>query len=452
MHEFTVEIVSDNAARVTGTGDELVATAGKTIQDSIYEYSQQRAADAGAPVEVAVHRAGRRTQVTVSPDGTASRSAPTGPIPTTADQGEDPSNPDAVAAEPVSITLDPLGHTGHTGHTGHPAPDGAGQESAPHPAPAARRQKVSVLAAPGIVPKATEPARTGMRGRLNAVLGLGLSPKPSSAEMRLRAAAATITGPILDFSTITVANIKGGVGNTPIAVGLAQTLATHRGGATVVCADLAESGGSLADRVCVPPAEGQNIFGLLAAAQADPGHLRRSVLGRHLTRQPSGEDIIAGHKDLTAAQHAGLGGDDAAALATILARHREILVADTGNNPLAGSWQWAVSQADALVVPVPLRRDAATAAHRMLLDLAAAHPGRPDRTVVIITDGPGDTPMVESDAVDAFIALGVQVLRMPYEPLFAGGERILPSHLRHTTTDSLTVIAATIVDLITKPE
>ncbi|QYB00043.1 ParA family protein (plasmid) [Rhodococcus sp. USK10] len=446
MHEFTVEIVSDNAARVTGTGDELVATAGKTIQDSIYEYSQQRAVDAGAPVEVAVHRAGRRTQVTVSPDGTASRSAPTGPIPTTADQGEDPSNPDPVAAEPVSITLDPLGYTRHQ------AADGAGPESAPHPAPPSRRQKVSVLAAPGIVPEATEPARTGMRGRLNAVLGLGLSPKPSSAEMRLRAAAATITGPIPDFSTITVANIKGGVGNTPIAVGLAQTLATHRGGATVVCADLAESGGSLADRVCVPPTDGQNIFGLLAAAQADTGHLRPSVLGRHLTRQPSGEDIIAGHKDLTAAQHAGLGGDDAAALATILARHREILVADTGNNPLAGSWQWAVSQADALVVPVPLRRDAATAAHRMLLDLATTHPGRLDRTVVIITDGPGDTPMVESDAVDAFIALGVQVLRMPYEPLFAGGERILPSHLRHTTTDSLTVIAATIVDLITKPE
>ncbi|QSE86320.1 MULTISPECIES: nucleotide-binding protein [Rhodococcus] len=444
MHEFTVEIVSDRVARVAGTGDELVAPVGKSIQDSIYEYSQKVAVDAGAPVEVAVHRSGRCTQVTVAPDGTASRSAPTGPIPTSADRGEEPANADMIAEEPVSLTSDALGDTAH------PAPDDAGQGSAPHPAHDARRQPVSVLAAPGIIPGATEPARTGIRGRLNAVLGLSLSPKPSSTEMRLRVAAATIAGPIPDFSTITVANTKGGVGKTPIAVGLAQTLATHRGGATVVCADLAESGGSLADRVSVPPPDEQNIFGLLAADQAATGHLRPSALGRHLTRQPSGEDIVAGHHDLTATQHVGLSGDDAAALASILAHHREILVADTGNNPLAGSWQWAVSEADALVVPVPLRRDAATTAHRMLLDLATTHPGRLDRTVVIITDGPGDTPMVESDTVDAFIALGVQVLRMPYEPLFAGGERIVPHHLRRTTAGSLTVITATVVDLITK--
>ncbi|MFD6058245.1 nucleotide-binding protein [Rhodococcus wratislaviensis] len=444
MHEFTVEILTDNVARVTGTGDELVAPAGKTIQDSIYEYSQQRAVDAGEPVEVAVHRSGRCTQVTVAPDGTASRSAPTGPIPTAAvDRGEEPANADRATQEPVSLTLDALGRTAYQ------ARDDTGQGSAPHPARAVRRQPVSVLAAPGIVPGATEPAHTGMRGRLNAVLGLSLSPKPSSAEMRLRAAAATITGPIPDFSTITVANTKGGVGKTPIAVGLAQTLATHRGGASVVCADLAESGGSLADRVCIPPADGQNIFGLLTADLAATGHLRPSVLGRHLTRQPSGEDIVAGHHGTTA-QDEGLDRDGAAALASILAHHREILVADTGNNPLSGSWQWAVTQADALVVPVPLRRDAATPAHRMLLDLSTSHRVRLDRTVVIITDGPGDNPMVECDTVDAFIALGVQVLRMPYEPLFAGGERIVPHHLRRTTTDSLTVIAATVVDLITR--
>jgi len=440
MHEFTIEIVSDTAARVTGTGDELVAPAGKTIQDSIYEYSQKRAVDAGAPVEVAVHRSGRCTQVTVSPDGTATRSAPTGPIPSTDHDGE-LDNAAPVAQEPVSITMDALGHTGH------PAPDQAEKESGRHPTPV-RRQAVSILAAPGINPGAAEPAHTGMRGRLNAALGLRLTPKRQSAEMRLRAAAATITGRVPDFATVTVANIKGGVGKTPIAVGVAQTLATHRGGASVVCADLAESAGSLADRVPVPPADGQHVFGLLAADQAATGHLRPSVLGRHLTRQPSGEDVLVGHHD-TAAQRAGLGREDAAALASILAHHREILVADTGNNPLAGSWQWAVSQADALVVPVPLRRDAATTAHRMLLDLSTSHSGRLDRTVVIITDGPGDSPMVESDTVDAFIALGVQVLRMPYEPLFAGGERIVPSRLRRTTTDSLTVIAATVVDLIT---
>ncbi len=166
MHEFTIEIVSDRVARVAGTGDELVAPVGKSIQDSIYEYSQKRAVDAGAPVEVAVHRSGRCTQVTVAPDGTASRSAPTGPpIPTSADQGEEPANADMIAEEPVSITLDALGDTAHS------APDDAGQGSAPHPEYDARRQPVSVLAAPGIIPGATEPARTGIRGATQRRLG-----------------------------------------------------------------------------------------------------------------------------------------------------------------------------------------------------------------------------------------------------------------------------------------
>jgi hypothetical protein len=135
MHEFTIEIVSDRVARVAGTGDELVAPVGKSIQDSIYEYSQKRAVDAGAPVEVAVHRSGRCTQVTVAPDGTASRSAPTGPIPTSADQGEEPANADMIAEEPVSITLDALGDTAHSA----PMTPGRGVRPTPNTMLAANR-------------------------------------------------------------------------------------------------------------------------------------------------------------------------------------------------------------------------------------------------------------------------------------------------------------------------
>ncbi|GAA3133985.1 hypothetical protein GCM10020255_008510 [Rhodococcus baikonurensis] len=57
--------------------------------------------------------------------------------------------------------------------------------------------------------------------------------------------------------------------------------------------------------------------------------------------------------------------------------------------------------------------------------------------------------MVETEAVDAFVELGVRaVLRMPFEPLFASGERIAANQLRRNTTDALTVLAATIIGLI----
>ena len=134
-----------------------------------------------------------------------------------------------------------------------------------------------------------------------------------------------------------------------------------------------------------------------------------------------------------------------------MSQHREILIADTGNNRLAGSWHWATSHADVLLVPVPLRRDAAAAAHRMLLDLAGtAGPAMVARTIVVITDGPGDAPMVEIHAVEAFLDAGVHsVARMPFEPLFASGERISRSKLRRSTTESLTVVASAVIDLIT---
>ncbi|WP_240952144.1 hypothetical protein [Rhodococcus sp. IC4_135] len=53
---------------------------------------------------------------------------------------------------------------------------------------------------------------------------------------------------------MTIANPTGGVGETPLAVGLNAIIAEHRGAATTVCVDVADVGGSLADRVSIHPA------------------------------------------------------------------------------------------------------------------------------------------------------------------------------------------------------
>lgn len=97
---------------------------------------------------------------------------------------------------------------------------------------------------------------------------------------------------------------------------------------------------------------------------------------------------------------------------------------------------------------MPLRRDAAAAAHRTLAVMAAVRPEVLARTVVVITAGPGDAPGVETEAVEAFCALGVAVCRMPFEPLFASGERITLNRLRRQTTEALTVLAATVWELM----
>jgi len=168
-----------------------------------------------------------------------------------------------------------------------------------------------------------------------------------------------------------------------------------------------------------------------------------------MTRQPSGEDIIAGRRgDATNV----LDENHAAHLAAIVAQHRDILVADTGNNPLAGTWKWAVATADAVVVPVPLRWDAADAAEEMITELAATATDVLARTIVVITAGPGDAPMAEQATVESLRDLGVPlVARMPFEPLFASGERLALSRLHPQTRAALTRLAEEVVKTITGP-
>ncbi|AKE01177.1 chromosome partitioning protein ParA (plasmid) [Rhodococcus erythropolis] len=435
---LAVEVTSETTARVSGgsgtTDVELAAGNENALFHAIEEFAKTEAADSGESVEVSVSGFGATTRLTVTPEGHVAVSGPPpAPVAVPTPTVDEPVTVCATAVNPprpLAPTQDQHSDTPHVRH-----------------ADAEQRPTTSLLAAPQITSGSNKPARRGIRGRLNAVLNLRLAPKAGSAEMRHRTAVAAITGPIPDFSVITLANPKGGVGKTPLAAGLAAVIAEHRGAGTLACADLAEIGGSLADRVAVPPRQGQDVSALLTAAATARGSIRPSTLSRYLVRQPSGEDIIAGNQTNTAA---ALEYDDGTSLADVLAQHREILIADTGNSSLAGSWQWATAAANVLVVPVPLRRDAAAAAHRMLLDIiATAGPHVLAHAVVVITDGPGDAPMVETEAVDAFIELGVRaVLRMPFEPLFASGERIVANQLRRNTTDAMTVLAATVIGLI----
>ncbi|BAH47040.1 ParA family protein [Rhodococcus sp. NPDC019627] len=447
-----VEITSATTARATLADADvppmnLESNESKTLSTVVHEFLHKMAQTQGADVEV-VYRTGKDTRfLTVGPDGKTEERAPSMPLPTVTQTAPEP-----VAAEPVStppggpvvVAAEQIAYEAAPPPFGVSTPSLVGQRPAePITGPITGPLDVlPQLSAPRANPAVSDPARLGVRGRLNAMLGLKLAPKKDSLEMRLRDSQTTIARPLPEDAVITFANLKGGVGKTPMSISLAETLAEHRGPATVTCMDLGEVGGSFADRVAVPPATGKDVVGLLAAVDPAATDVRPSTLARYLTRQPSGSDIIAGRDGADSP----LSYDDAAALGAILGRHRDVLVADTGNSSHDGSWRWAITAAHAVILPVPLRRDAAAAAQRTLATIAAVRPDVLARTVVVITAGPGDVPMVETEVVNALPAL--RVCRMPFEPLFASGERIALSQLRRETQDALTVLAATVVDLM----
>ena len=476
----TVEIEATSAttarARLTGADVppmELVATEAKNLAAVVHEFVRTIAAEQQSAVEV-VYRTGKDTRfLTVGPDGKPTPSAPSVPIPVVAEPAAAVTEPAPVAvtepvpvaaervcaapAGPVVVSADPIAYSAPAQHSPAPSPASAQPVSVPMATPARTRPAepvtgpiggtfgaLSALSAPEANPAAHEPARTGLRGRLNAMLGMKLAPKADSLEMRLRAARSTIARPLPEGAVVAFANVKGGVGKTPMSIGLAETLGEYRGPATAVCMDLGEIGGSFADRIAVPPAAGQDVVSLLTDLGGSARDVRPSTLTRYLTRQPCGSYVVAGPTGTATP----LSYDDAATVAAILGRHYEVLLADTGNSSHSGSWQWAITAAQAVVVPVPLRRDSAVAAQRTLAAISAVRPDVLTRTVVVITDGPGDAPMVETEAVEAFSALGVPVCRMPFEPLFASGERITLTGLRRETRGALTVLAATVVDLM----
>lgn len=434
---------------------ELAATEHKALAAVVHEFVRAVAVEQQAAVDV-VYRTGKDTRfLTVGPDGKLTENAPSVPIPVVAPESV------PVAAEPVSpapvgpvvVAAEPITYEEPTAPVQAPAEP----IRTPAPVPVSTRPvepftgpitaslgALPALSAPRANPAASRPATGGVRGRINAMLGLKLAPKADSREMRLRDAQTALAQPVPDGTVVTFANVKGGVGKTPMAIALAETLGEYRGPATATCMDLGEIGGSFADRVAIPPAAGQDVVTLLADLAPTAHQVRASTLTRYLTRQPCGSYVVAGQ----AGAAAPLSYEDAAVLGAILERHYDLLLADTGNSSHSGSWRWAISAAHAVVVPVPLRRDAAVAAQRTLAAICAVRPDVLSRTVVVITDGPGDAPLVETEAVEAFTALGAVVCRMPFEPLFASGERIVWAQLRRETRDALTVLAATVVTRI----
>ncbi|ATL67375.1 MinD/ParA family ATP-binding protein [Nocardia terpenica] len=303
---------------------------------------------------------------------------------------------------------------------------------------AVREARLAMLRypAPGVE---TDPARWGWRGRLNSV-GLRVRPRRGSAEVMYRRAVERIRQPWAGTPLVVVANPKGGAGVTPAVVMLSALFARHRGG-HVVAWDANEVCGTLVQRAasCAGSCTVWDVLGHareLCSANADA-----SALARFLHRQPTLDEVLASDQDPGGS--ACVGAEECAAIWAVLRRHRALVVADTGNNDRAPGFRWAIENATQLVVPVIGRRDAVVAALRLLDGVADNGREELAAAAVIVLATAGDCRM----AAEALTTAGVQpAVQVPFDPVLAGGERIVVSRLTTATVSAWTEVAATVAD------
>ncbi|MQY28913.1 MinD/ParA family ATP-binding protein [Nocardia aurantia] len=303
----------------------------------------------------------------------------------------------------------------------------------------AREARLALLTAdaPGA---AAEAAEWGWRGRINMLFGAQLLPRPNGPETAFRQAVERIRQPLPGTPMIVVANPKGGSGVTPTAIMLSALLGRYRGG-NVVAWDAHESTGTLAARAAAEhgPATVWDVLGQarkLCSTNADA-----SALARFLHRQPSLDEVLASDQDPGGS--AMIGRDECAAVLAVLRRHRSVIVVDTGNNPRAAGFRWAIEHATALVVPVTDRRDVIVGALRLLDGVAdTGHDELATSAVVVAARDP-----LPGRSVEALSAAGVRrVATVPWDPALASGERIVLSRLPTATVRAWTHAAADVTD------
>ncbi|WP_068273878.1 MinD/ParA family ATP-binding protein [Aldersonia kunmingensis] len=357
------------------------------------------------------------------------------------------------AEEPVNLILQGRPRTPAPVNPTDTEPDGVAEgsvapvtgaasepETVPDPEPALAPDPAPILLADPPGPE-HDPARWGIRGELNRLLGAWgrLKPRPPEVEHRLaeQAAQAHWAGTQL----VMVANPKGGAGKTPATLMLTSTFALLRGGG-VVGWDNNETRGTLALRAAAAPTD-STVWDLMAhAPQLATGSAAQ--IAAFLRRQPTREHILA--SDDSPEHMDQIGWDECADIYRVLARHYPLIVADTGNNERAGNWRWTAHRADLLVIPLQYREDTARIVGGML-DRLAGHglDALVANAIVVASTPPDGTSPGIRDTVRALLEhKGITaILEVPHDPMLAGrAGRIVYDRLTPATRRAWTQVAA----------
>lgn len=216
--------------------------------------------------------------------------------------------------------------------------------------------------------------------------------------------------------TIMVANPKGGAGKTPTSLLLAGEIGEARGGGVVVW-DNNELRGNARDRSYSP--HRRNVADLLAEADVlDRPEARFVDLSVFLSHQTPGKYHVLS-SDQSAEQP--MDEEKFRRVHRILSRFFAVIIVDTGNNEKASNWLAALNVADSLVVPAKWRHDSILGANRMLESLAGQHHQLLSRTLIVGTNGPGDSQTEPRARALEWFGQGHPVVEVPTDPHLHAG-------------------------------
>lgn len=268
----------------------------------------------------------------------------------------------------------------------------------------------------------TRPAIYGWQGVLNrlsfGVLKLG----PSKDEIMRRRGIETIQASLLRPMTILVANAAGGAGKTITSIGLAGTFGIHRGGEVAVW-DNNETQGSLALRTNSQGST-RTVMDLLKAVD-DPEKVSLGELAPYLRRQGSSRfEVLASSTDPTEMRQ--IGQNEFNMVHSLLARFKQLMIVDSGNNCLAENFVAAAESADLLIIPTSLQRDGAQRALWTLRTLyESGYEELANNAIIVITEGSRLKESAQSaKEIRETFSRKLDVIDIPYDPHLDRGTMI----------------------------
>lgn len=251
--------------------------------------------------------------------------------------------------------------------------------------------------------------------------------------------------------TIAVIQTRGEAGKSVTTFGLGSALSAARGGG-VVAWDNNEAPGNLADRL--ERSTDVGLRDLLDSAQyflTNPD-AKLVELERVLQHQPTGFLQVLAADPF----------DDAPAIDveafqtihTILQKFFRVIVIDTGNSTRAANWRAAVQKADALVVPLKMRRDHLFPAGKMIGAVEKwLKEDLTDRVVLAVSCGPDDRHVTDSERDQIFTELNLHrfaLTEIPTDPTINTAPILEWDEFARPTQQAYSELAAKLLRLITK--
>lgn len=239
--------------------------------------------------------------------------------------------------------------------------------------------------------------------------------------------------------TVMVANPKGGGGKTPTSLVIAGEMGTARGGGVVVW-DNNELRGNARDRSYFP--HGRSVADLLQAAdQLERPNASFTELAFFLAHQTHGKYYVLSSDP---SGKALMDQEQVRRVHRILARFFEVIIIDTGNNEKAPNWLAGRDLADCLVVPMKWRQDSILVANRMLATMAEENSPLLQRTLLVGTNGPGDSQRHSRQAVLARFGPNHPITEIRTDPHIHAGS-IIDRRELHARTQRAGLQAASTV-------